>query len=470
MEDTIICSEKVSATIWGDTNTPRLEQAHRLIKVEDLDGALGLLDPKEILWEIKDNMHAREEDRSLLRGGLQALILRIDVLRAKGLTLERIEEICAIYEDVCRIAAEKQEWEWVMLYNYAAFLYELNNHEAFGRGYDILKHNKKNREKAIEIAERLNRMIETEAKAGIGREEQADVHHLLGLLYTSSRRFLEAEAAFVKAISLWETLRQEKSGYESELAKGYHDLGVLYLEDRDHALQEQGAESAFRRAIEIRRRLCELGTDACATDLAQSYERLASLLFTERRLEEAVALYEKAIGIWGDMLLCRPNTSVDRKVEICYRNAHMACLERLTELGAGHMLFGQIALKTKELLRSRVRLYSALAEVEPEKYELRLCEAYHDLVAECMRIFYHETKDDAFQAVTMYARQYRAKPDPAIGDALKRHCALLKNVYAFAPYEREREELEDELRALGINCVGENLAITREFERNGKNF
>lgn len=81
MEDTIICSEKVSATIWGDTNTPRLEQAHRLIKVEDLDGALGLLDPKEILWEIKDNMHAREEDRSLLRGGLQALILRIDVLR-----------------------------------------------------------------------------------------------------------------------------------------------------------------------------------------------------------------------------------------------------------------------------------------------------------------------------------------------------------------------------------------------------
>lgn len=70
----------------------------------------------------------------------------------------------------------------------------------------------------------------------------------------------------------------------------------------------------------------------------------------------------------------------------------------------------------------------------------------------------------------MYARQYRAKPDPAIGDALKRHCALLKNVYAFAPYEREREELEDELRALGINCVGENLAITREFEGNGKNF
>lgn len=241
---------------------------------------------------------------------------------------------------------------------------------------------------------------------------------------------------------------------------GYHDLGVLYLEDQGHALQKEGgAEQAFNKAIAIRKKLYEADEESCAIVLAQSYERLAVLLFGKRRLEESAATYEKAIAIWEDVLPRQVDAHSSRDIEICYRNAHMAYQERLAELDSESVLFGQVALKTKELLRSRVRLYSMLAEAYPEEYESRLREAYGDLAAECMRIFYRETKEAAFQAVVMYAKQYNDRPDQVKGDLLQKQYEMLKNVYAFAPIQKERKELEHRLESFNIKFAPTNEAI-----------
>lgn len=108
----------------------------------------------------------------------------------------------------------------------------------------------------------------------------------LGLLYTSSERFAEAEAIFLRALAIEEAAFGKE---HPELANVLSNLGILYV----GLGREKEAEVVYRRALEIRE--AKLGKDH--PHVASSLSNLAHLYSRQGRLVDAEPLFLRALAI-----------------------------------------------------------------------------------------------------------------------------------------------------------------------------
>jgi tetratricopeptide (TPR) repeat protein len=133
------------------------------------------------------------------------------------------------------------------------------------------------------------------------RGELAACYHHMGRLYWRTDQPDAAEAAYLKALALWQQLAEEKPHSETQqagLARTQLGLGNVHQFRRRFG----DAEKEYRQALAIRQALAQAHPKNAAhqRDLAVNYVNLASVLAVvgkKEKQQEAISAYEKARGI-----------------------------------------------------------------------------------------------------------------------------------------------------------------------------
>jgi tetratricopeptide (TPR) repeat protein len=147
--------------------------------------------------------------------------------------------------------------------------------------------------RALELYEALARADPEAHGAG-----PAMSHYNLGTLYYSLGRLDEAEAAFRRAIALYEPRAQDRRnarGYLSDLAECQNSLGILLM-DRGHAAD---GEELLRRALASRERLARLFplVPKHRGQVARAHHTLGVIQAKAGHADPATASYLKAIEL-----------------------------------------------------------------------------------------------------------------------------------------------------------------------------
>ena len=130
------------------------------------------------------------------------------------------------------------------------------------------------------------------------RRDEADAYNWLGeALRRVGGRYLEAKAAYDAALMLQRSLEQADAPHRQAVARTLYNRGILFAEyaGREGATLE-AAETDLRAAIRLLEPLAAASAPLAAQELARAYNNLGSVV-AETRLDEAQALYARAVGI-----------------------------------------------------------------------------------------------------------------------------------------------------------------------------
>jgi tetratricopeptide (TPR) repeat protein len=151
------------------------------------------------------------------------------------------------------------------------------------------------REQVLKLYEQAARDTGTDPAA---RQKAARANHQLGDLYQEEGQLGKAEAAYRRAVTLWEKLASElpaEGKYSRGLAEVSCRLGIL--------LQARGrlpeAEQLIRQGLTLLQKLTDASpaVPAYRDSLARSYANLGELLVATGRLEEAEQAYRRALDL-----------------------------------------------------------------------------------------------------------------------------------------------------------------------------
>jgi tetratricopeptide (TPR) repeat protein len=162
------------------------------------------------------------------------------------------------------------------------------------------------------------------------RQDLARSHYNLGRLLRRPGTGTEAEVACRQALALQEKLATDYPAvptYRQELARSHHNLGVL-LYDRGKYPE---AEAALRQALALQERLAaDFPTvPEYRLDLARSCMNVGVLLGSQKRAQDALEWYAKAISLLQTNLAGNVGTVADR---LFLRDTHQQRARALTDL------------------------------------------------------------------------------------------------------------------------------------------
>ena len=322
----------------------RQKRGYHLLERGDYDRALEVLDPEEIYAEMEHNSKLADNMQQRLQTNVDELLLRIEALKAKGITTESVKEICEIYERACE-ETRKHNLDKDVFYKHAEFLYKQKDYY-----------------KAVEVAKELEYYY-SNPREQVEEDKIARLYNLLGLLYQDLNCYSEAEEMYKKDIEITERLvAKNPEAYEGSLAMYYNNIGWLYYKTNRYS----EAEEMYKKAIEIKERLAAKHPEAYEGDLANSYNNIGVLYEDLNRYSEAEEMYKKAIEI-KERLAAKHPEAYEGDLATIYDN------------------IGNLYYKTnryseaEEMYKKDIEIRKRLAAKHPEAYEDSLATSYNNI-------------------------------------------------------------------------------------------
>ncbi len=383
-------AERMTEDTASDRLTYRQREGYRLIQKGDYDGALEVLSYEEIWEDIRHNEKLADCINDSFQDNVNELLQRIEALKAKDITDGVAAEIVRIYEDA-KTLADKHGLDKAFLYDYASFIRDQKDftkaieiaklleyywshpnekidEDKWARLYNLLgvlysetksyKEAEENLKKALEIYERLVEQNQTAYEPDL-----AGSYNNLGALYATIKSYKEAEENYKKALEIYKRLvKQNRSAYEPDLAGSYNNLGNLYRAIGSN----KEAEENHKRALEIRERLVEQNQSAYEPDLAGSYNNLGALYATIKSYKEAEENYKKALEIYK-RLVKQNQTAYEPDLAMSYNN-----------LGALYRAIGSYK-EAEENYKKALEIRERLVKQNQTTYEPDLAMSYNNL-------------------------------------------------------------------------------------------
>ena len=325
----------VELSSTGELITWRTKLAIELFEKGDLQGAKDVLNEAE--YEADKNRAKAKAD--LMKKELQALVkertVKIDIIKAEGVTVENADEIEAIYDDITELFFD-YHLEGDVISDFINFLWR-----------------QRKVTKAVGIAERLYHYYETKSERSLF--DWARVNNRLGVLYSESNRNIDAVSLFLEAIRCQKELA--KSGNDEDLAAlaiTHNNLAVEYA----LLYRYPEAEEQHIAALTIRRELAKNGNDEHIANLAMTCNNYAIHLRRLNRDSEAEKMHEEALRL-RQGLVAKDRQKYLPTLSMSYHNFAIFyhLLENSEKYGAAEKMF----LEAIEMRRE-------LAAINPDAY------------------------------------------------------------------------------------------------------
>ena len=161
------------------------------------------------------------------------------------------------------------------------------------------------------MAERYRDCMEREGS----EDELALALHYCGRVYRMLDRFEESESAYLRALEIRRRLAEDGSAeHLKHLADTLHNLGMLYR----NLSRYNEAEQYFLESKEIDEQQYAEDPEGHEADLATTYSNIAVLYETMRRYPEAEEYYRRSIAIRKKLADAEPETYRSAYASICH--------------------------------------------------------------------------------------------------------------------------------------------------------
>ena len=361
----------------GKVLTYRQKEALKYYDQGNYDAAQAILSDEERENELERAENKAESARNEIQGYVNEDLLWIKTEKTKGVTADGAVKIREKYEKVVALV-EKHDLDKAVLYDYASFLYEQKDYT-----------------EAVRISEKLGRYYNA-PDASAEEDDVATLYNLLGVLYSDTQRYAEAEDAHNNALEIFKRLSERNpDSYEPDLADSYNNLGNLYSDTQRYA----EAEDAHNNALEIRKRLAKRNPDAYEPGLAMSYNNLGNLYSDTQRYAEAEDAHNNALEIFKRLSERNPD-SYEPDLATSYNN--LGCLYDDTQRYA----------EAEEAYNNALEIRKRLAKRNPDAYEPDLATSYNNLGNLYYRTQRYAEAEDAYNnALEIRKRLAKHNPD-----------------------------------------------------------
>ena len=408
-----LCSSVSKMNDSGRPLTWREKKADRLLDAGDYEGAWAILDDIQRKRELEHAEEVKKNGVDQIRGYISETRKKILILKARGITTQTIPELEAYYEETVQLA-EKHRIELDVLYDYANFLYDLRRYP-----------------KGIAVAERLNKYYGLKQAS---EDDQAALKNLLGLFYSNTNRFMEAEKCYQEALEIYRKLAKENpEAYEEKVADICNNLGVLYK----YTNRTKEAEECCQETLEIRRRLAKENPEADEGKVAIACNNLGILYSNTNQIKEAEGYYQEALRICRRLAKENP--------EAYEGNVAMTC----NNLGVFYDKTNR-RKEAEEYYQEALEIYRKLAKENPETYERNVAMTGNNLGnLYCKTNRTKEAEEYYQETLEIRCRLAKENPEAHEGD-FAMTCNNLGILYCKTNRTKEAEEYYQE--ALEIRC------------------
>ena len=211
-------------------------------------------------------------------------------------------------------------------------------------------------QQALVIRERLVQSNPQAYESDLARS-----YNNLAVLYSDTHRFAESEAMHKQALTIYGRLAQSNpQAYEPDLARSYNNLASLYSDTQSFT----ESEAMHKQALAIRERLAQSNPQAYEPDLSVSYSNLALLYSNTQRFTESEALNKQALAIYERLAQSNPQ-AYEPYLALSYYN--------LAVLYSDTHRFSESETMRKQALA----IYERLAQANPQVYETQLMRTYY---------------------------------------------------------------------------------------------
>ena len=480
----------ISRRIVSGVATERIREAIRLFDIGDFDGVLDCLPPDVIDCYFLEADIMEEQANMARQNGINEYFMRISALEMQG----KWKEVQETYERVLPQVEGHPAVSKTMMLEYARFLYRQKQYQKGVEICERLRASLMQNPRVLseqETADLLDLQGElyyltmryTDAertlKEAIRQREASEMLEAerdiliagscvnLAKVYYMVNRHFDAEKQYLNALARYKAHDTEAiEPVDVDIARTSLELGDLYYMINRH----EEAEKLFRSAYEKYSELVEHGEKQYTSALAKSCNKISYLLIAIPSHKKAELYYVEALKV--KHLLTR--VGVD---------AYFLFLERIcSKLGStwsmnSNMDFGSQIQKEAERIRSEIhsgayadsesedylmlnysyyerpmdkpfveyicgealRLYTLLADENPDAYESSLAEAYNN-----MGIFYAQT-DDGNKAEKCYSEAVRLRErlvqiEPSMKTALAQTYSNLAQYYSIQNRFEESEK------------------------------
>lgn len=327
----------------GRVLTYREKEALKFYNMGDYDAAQEILSDKERENELRRAENRAELSKKEIQGYVNEDLLWIKTEKARGINGENIKKIKEKYAKSVKLS-EEYDLDKKVLYDYASFLQDQNDYSS-----------------SIKVAEKLQWYYSAPG-ASVSDEDEAMLLNLLGILYTNTQHYGDAETIILRNLELAKGLAKEKSeDYMQYVSDSYNNLGVLY-EAMD---RYEEAEKVHLQALEIKKHLCEKDPWGNKAGLSNSYNNLGILYSYSQRYDEAMEMFTSAVEI-DEELCSRDPKSYESPLAESYNN--LAILLRMVGR------YSDAERVYKRVLEMRIRL----CKTNPEAEEPNLATTYNN--------------------------------------------------------------------------------------------
>ena len=414
-----LCSKISETNASGRPLTWREKRAVQLLDAGNYRGARAILHDPQRKKELEHDEEADKNVQDRIRGYISETRLDIQILKAQGITTQTIPELEAYYEETVQLA-EKHRIELDVLYDYADFLWNLHRYS-----------------KGIAVAERLEKYYRLEQ---VSERDQAALNNLLGLFYSNTNQFKEAEKCYQEALEIYCKLAKQKpEAYEGNIAVTCNNLGVLYSDT--NRIKE--AEEYDRKALEILRRLAKENPEVYEEYVADTCNNLGILYHKTNQMKEAERYYQEALEIRRRLAKENPEAYEGDVAATC------------NNLGTLYSDTNR-RKEAEEYHQEALNICHRLAKENPEAYEgdvAMICNNLGALYYETNRM--KEAEECYQEALEIRHRLAKENPEAYEGDVAMT-CNNLGAIYCKTNRMKEAEECYQEALEIRHRLAKEN--------------
>ncbi len=450
----------VAISTSGEYLTARAKKAIELFEEGKLDDAMAILDDEERKRETEAALKKLEEDKNELRALVKEITLKIDTIKAKGVTEKSANEVIALYEEAWDVIT-KGGLEFAPMKEYVLFL---NMQKRYGKAvekgeklYHILKSGddtaldcifmceyiagaygeSRNFEKAEALyKEALDEIVKLNPAV---RKENEDLEAMicndLAKLYMESGRFGPAESLFSKAFKVYHSLAENNPAYDERVALVCNNFGELYRQKRDFKMAEKFMVLAYNKCV----RLYKKQPGVYAQWLSLMADNLGVIMMEQGKLDKA----EKHISVAIDLA-----RSIVKSNPFVYELELMRACNNMAVVLMRRGQHDEALKYYKEALDTSIRL----AAIDPDVYDQYVAAGYNNLAVIYMQTL-GEKKAIPLQEKALDIYRKLAKKNPNV---YEQHVAMACGNLARA-YGSENEKC--------MELYFESLEIYRRMEK-----
>ena len=273
----------------------------------------------------------------------------------------------------------------------------------------------------------------------------------LALVYYKIKQFNDAERMYKSALEIQKrTVKNNQQIYELDLAISYNNLTNLY-----HKLNRfNESEIMGKFALEIFKHLAEVSPQMYGLGLFSTYNNLALLYSDINRFDEAEQMFKEALEICKRLATANPQAY---KPYLAKSYIYLANLYRVT----------QRFKETEQMNKSALEIYKRLANTNTQAYEPDLARSYNDLA----NLYYstqrfNEAEQMHKSALEIYKRLAKISPqtyEPDLAMSYNNFASLYSNTQRFNEAEQMYKaalEIRKRLADANPQAYEPNLAMS----------